>query len=552
MSSRLAIFHPAGKLGLGQNFFGKDVANLDLYRALVAHGGFEAVDILTHVQVGLDQVAPALTQGRPTRTKLGVDSILATHRAVAAGALLRGQPDLADLAWLRRQNASDRAYSLVGLIHTIAPPASRMGLALNQVAPIQPWDALICTSPAVQDALTDMFEAWGDYLGHRFGDGGRRAIPKLPLVPLGVDGARFQALAGRPDVRARVRTDLGLGEDDILVLWVGRLSFFEKAFPQPMFAAVEEAARATGKRVHFALVGWFPNEPVHRPLYEKAARAYGPSVTTHFLNGNDPEVVGGAWAASDIFLSLVDNIQETFGITPIEAMAAGLPVVVSDWDGYRYTVRDGQEGFLVPTLGAPANGQGRGLAARHAVGMDAYQHYVGAVAQHTAVHVGRAAQALAALIADPALRARMGAAGRERIRTTFDWPVVVGEIRALLDELAAIRAAAGDVEPSHRVHPVKGDPFADFAGFASQVLARETPLALRPGVDPANLVRTDLDSHASVWRANKAECAEICGLLASGQAATVGDVLAKFPPARGPALELAIVWMAKLGVIDWL
>ncbi len=553
MSSRLAIFHPAGKLGLGQNFFGKDVANLDLYRALVAHGGFAAVDILTLVQVGLDQVAPSLTQGRPTATRLRIDSILSTNRAVEAGALLRGQPDLADLAWLRRQNASDRAYSLLGLIHTIAPPASRMSLAMNQVAPIQPWDALICTSPAVQAALTEMFEAWGDYLGHRFGDGGRRAIPKLPLVPLGVDGGRFKDLADRPEVRAATRTALGLGDDDILILWVGRLSFFEKAFPQPMFAAVEEAARATGKKVHFALIGWFPNEPVHKPLYEKAARAYAPSVTTHFLDGNDPEVVGGAWAGSDIFLSLVDNIQETFGITPIEAMAAGLPVIVSDWDGYRYTVRDGQEGFLVPTLGAPpANGHGAGLAARHAVGMDAYQHYVGAVAQHTAVHVGRAAHALAALIADPALRARMGAAGRERIRTTFDWPVVVGEIRALLDELAAIRAAAPDIEPSHRGNPVKGNPFTDFAGFASQVLAPETPLALRPGADPARLVRTDLDSHAALWRASPAECAEVCGLLASGQAWTVAGVLARFPPARGAALELGIVWMAKLGVIDWL
>ena len=29
-------------------------------------------------------------------------------------------------------------------------------------------------------------------------------------------------------------------------------------------------------------------------------------------------------------------------------MAAGVPVVVSDWDGYRYTVSDGVEGFLVP------------------------------------------------------------------------------------------------------------------------------------------------------------------------------------------------------------
>ncbi|WP_309642860.1 glycosyltransferase family 4 protein [Phenylobacterium sp.] len=552
MSSRLAIFHPAGKLGLGQNFFGKDVANLDLYRALVAHGGFAAVDILTLVQVGLDQIAPALTQGRATTTQLSVDSILNTQRAVQAGALLRGQPDLADLAWLRRQNVGDRAYSLVGLIHTIAPPASRMSLAMNQVAPIQPWDALICTSPSVQDALRDMFETWGDYLAHRFGDGQRRSIPKLPLVPLGVDHARFQGLADRPDVRASVRAELGLGEDDILVLWVGRLSFFEKAFPQPMFAAVEEAARLTGKKVHFALVGWFPNEPLHRPLYERAAAAYAPSVTPHFLNGNDPEVVGGTWAAGDIFLSLVDNIQETFGITPIEAMAAGLPVVVSDWDGYRYTVRDGREGFLIPTLGAPAGSQGRSLAARHAVGMDAYQHYVGAVAQHTAVHVGRAAQALAALIADPGLRARMGAAGRERIATTFDWPVVVGEIRALLDELAAIRAAAPDVMPSHLTNPPKGDPFADFAGFATQVLSPDTPLALRPGADPANLIRTDLDGHAAAWRATPDECARVCALLGDGQAATVGEVLAHFPPPRRAALEMAVVWMAKLGVIDWL
>lgn len=552
MSSRLAIFHPAGRLGLGQNFFGKDVANLDLYRALVAHGGFDAVDILTLVQVDLDQVAPALTQGRPTSTTLAVDSVLNTDRMVAAGALLRGQPDLADLAWMRRRAAGDRAYSLLGLIHTIAPPTSRMNLALNQVAPIQPWDALICTSPAVQAALTEMFETWGDYLGDRFGDGGRRAIPKLPLVPLGVDGARFAALADRPDVRARVRGALGLGDDDILVIWVGRLSFFEKAYPQPMFAAVEEAALATGKRVHFALVGWFPDEPRHRPLYESAAQAYAPSVVTHVMDGNDAEMVGGAWAAADIFLSLVDNIQETFGITPIEAMAAGLPVVVSDWDGYRYTVRHGQEGFLIPTLGAPGGGQGLGIAARHAVGMDSYQSYVGSVAQHTAVHVGAAAKALAALIADPDLRRTMGAAGRERIRSTFDWPVVVGEIRALLDELSAIRGAATDTVPRHLVHPAKGDPFADFAGFATQVLSPDTPLALRPGADPTRPDRTELDRVARGWRATPAECAQVCELLASGQAANVGEVLARFAPARRSPVELAIVWMAKLGIIDWL
>ena len=48
-------------------------------------------------------------------------------------------------------------------------------------------------------------------------------------------------------------------------------------------------------------------------------------------------------------MSLVDNPQETFGLAVAEAMAAGVPLVVSDWNGYRDLVRDGIDGFRVPT-----------------------------------------------------------------------------------------------------------------------------------------------------------------------------------------------------------
>ena len=138
----------------------------------------------------------------------------------------------------------------------------------------------------------------------------------------------------------------------------------------------------------------------------------------------------------------MDNIQETFGLAPVEAMAAGLPVVVSDWDGYRYTVRDGQEGFLVPTLGSPGGAPGELLAHLHSLELETYQTYVGAVAQHTAVHVGRAADALVALAESPELRARMGAAGQARAQALFDWPVVVGQVNTLFSELAERRAQA--------------------------------------------------------------------------------------------------------------
>lgn len=363
--------------------FGKDIANLELLRAFAQFGDYDHLHISTHRLASADELVANLLEGAPG-PRITTSTIMAQDGPAVAGTLFQGQPSLSELAWLRRRAVGDKAYSLIGLIHTIAPPVMPEYIAESAIGPVQDWDAQICTSPSVRDAVEGMFDQWNDYLQHRFG-GERRPRPRLPVLPLGVDGGTFAALADRPDARARLRASLGIGETDVLVIWVGRLSFFEKAFPQPMFRAVAEAALATGVRVHFALAGWFPNPEHNRPQYEEAARAYAPNSPVHFVDGNDQELVGQLWAAGDIFLSLVDNIQETFGLTPIEAMAAGLPVVVSDWDGYRFTVRDGIEGFLVPTLGGPPSPVGETIVTRHAARIDTYQAYVGSIAQHTAV-----------------------------------------------------------------------------------------------------------------------------------------------------------------------
>jgi hypothetical protein len=323
-----------------------------------------------------------------------------------------------------------------------------------------------------------------------------------------------------------------------------------------MFRAAQEAAEATGAKVQFVLAGWFPNED-DRGRYEAAARAYAPDVTVRFVPGDDRSRIGALWAGADVFVSLVDNIQETFGITPVEAMAAGLPVVVSDWDGYRFTVRDQEEGFLVPTLGGPPGQYGYAMAARHVLMLDSYQTYAGSVAQHTAVHVGRAAEALAALIRSPELRRRMGEAGRARARAVFDWPVVVGELKAVMTELEAIRAKApGEASArSFLRNPVKGDPFADFAGFATDILGPETPLSVRPGAGPDDLQRAKglaLDMFGVGWRANLAECEQALRLVAAGEAPTLAALVARFPPARAWPMQLGVVWMMKLGILDWL
>lgn len=550
---RLGLYLPSSRVGLGPKVFGKDVANFELFQALVRHGGFDQVDFLTHRPVEAEALRAGLEVGESCATRVGSFNVLDAKAGPAAGTVLRGAAGLGELAWRRRRTCGDAGFSLMGLIHTAAPPSIREQIAEASVAPVQPWDAILCTSPSVQVAMTRMFDDWDDYLKDRFG-GSRSLRPMLPLIPLGVDAGGIAARVGRPDARATMRQRLGVADTDILVIWVGRLSYFEKAFPQPMIRAVAEAASRTGARVHFAMAGWFPTPEAEEPLYRQAAAEYAPDVSFHLVDGTDRNALNSLWAGADIFLSLVDNIQETFGITPLEAMAAGLPVVVSDWNGYRYTVEDGVQGFLVPTLIGPAGALPDTFEAGHTFGQRTYQQYVGILAQHTAVDVEGAAVALSRLIESPDLRRGMGAAGRERVRRLFDWPVVAPQYRALGAELAAIRrAATGDTSAGGR-HPVRGEPLADFTHFATRVMTEDTVLILRAGVGREDLdraARTQLDSFAGNWRSSIEECELVLHHLSRHGPTPVATLLGLVARGRRRALRMGLLWMTKLGLLTW-
>ena len=193
----------------------------------------------------------------------------------------------------------------------------------------------------------------------------RFAEIELPVIPLGVDVA---AQARPADEIAAARQDLGLAPEEVVFLFAGRLSFHAKANPAPVYLALERAA--AGRRLVCIEAGQFHNEAIAES-YRDAQRTLAPSVRFLHAEGGDAAAYRRAWCAADVFVSISDNIQETFGITPVEAMASGLPVLVSDWNGYRDTVRDGIEGFRIATL-LPRAGLGADLADRHAAGIDSY------------------------------------------------------------------------------------------------------------------------------------------------------------------------------------
>ena len=226
----------------------------------------------------------------------------------------------------------------------------------------------------------------------------------------------------------QARARWGIAKDDMVVLFVGRLSLHAKANPWPMYLACAKAAKETGRRVLLIECGWFANEAI-RACFEEAAGLTGAEVMR--VDGRDPEITRQTYAAADIFMSLSDNIQETFGLTPVEAMAAGLPVIVSDWDGYRETVRHEVDGFLIPTTQAAESTAGQSTSEGYEDGRLNYDHYIAQAHLLVAVDVQACSRALVQLIQEPGLRHRMGEAGRQRARDKFDWSVIMTQYQEL-------------------------------------------------------------------------------------------------------------------------
>ncbi len=524
---------------------GRQVASGGLLRAWVAHGGADPVtgwvDDRAHGAAFAAHVAEL--GGAAPVALAGVDDFTPL---AAAGALFLADPGLERYAWQRRWFDQDR-WSLIGITHTLSSHAAMERIAALVTAPVQRWDALICTSRAVKAMVEELLGAEADYLIARIGATRCTAV-ELPVIPLGVDCAAF---AARPGDRERWRARLGLGAADVAILQVGRLSLHAKAHVLPLYLALAEAAARTGLRPRLVLAGQFPN-PGQAAIYRDIAAGLADRVATSFVDGARADVAS-LWPAGDVFALLSDNIQESFGLAPVEAMAAGLPVVASDWDGLRDTIEEGVTGFRVETL-MPPPGAGRLIARRYDLGQDDYDRHVGAVSQQTAVDIAAAADRFARLMTDATLRRTMGEAGRVRARRLFDWPVVIGQYRALLERMAALRREGSGMRAPQvagaPVRPGRPDPFRAFAGHASgpltgamrleRVAAGGTVAALAGGPAMTMVAPQSLPSLVAL----EAMLARI-----GDGPVTIAGLLDAFPDRDRPRMLGGIAWMMKFGLV---
>jgi glycosyltransferase involved in cell wall biosynthesis len=464
-----------------------------------------------------------------------------------AGVMHMASPRLAKESWARRTVRA--RYGISGITHTTASADVTDMLADMITAPLAPWDALICTSHAVRASVETQLDAVRADLEERLG-ATRLSKPWLATIPLGVNVDNF---ATSPEARASWRQELDIPDDAVVVLYVGRFNIRAKMNPAPMAMALQRAAEITGKTIAWVQAGWAGNEALGK-AYHDETRSFCPDVLYRVVDGRRPEARFSIWSVGDIFLSLSDNIQETFGLTPVEAMAAGIPSVISDWDGYRDTVRHGIDGYRAATY-APRAGLGGDLAYRAANDWINYDGYVGSASQVTAVDIGEAAQALAELINNPDLRRSMGEAAQLRAREIFDWSAVIPQYEALWDEMNARRRAASP-EPTPRrdlaLNPRRLDPFLLFGGYPTEWLTPNTFVTLTPGQSAESLnplLQSGMTNHGGSVLPTRSEMEKVIGRLLEVRQITVGDLIAPFSAPRRPFVERGLLWMAKYQIL---
>ena len=534
-------FDPASKGVNGRRMAGESFLRGWFRRARVpefvslAHGPTDA---------GLfEQVARGMGVTAPIRA-VRLD---APQQMAPVGTVYYSGPNYAPEAW-RRSHHGAAAWSICGLTHTMSTKAVMQGVFDLRSAPSQDWDAVICTSRAVQAAMRMQLELVDDFLRARFG-------PKLPprfqtpVLPLGVECDEFQPT---PAAGQTLRARLGIGAGDVAALIVARLTPHEKFDPLPVYIALSEAQKTLpkGQKLHLILYGRYPDD-YSRKIFETGAAGLMPDVGFHVLPHEGPAARLAALSASDMFLFPIDNLQESFGIAPVEAMAAGLPVIASDWDGIKDTV-DGDGGIRIPTLGARAE-HGILSAQRHFGGTDNYIQYLSQNSAITRIDVARMAEAIAALARDPDRRKAMGQAAKARALSLFDWSVVIPQMQDLFAELSAIRARAmaKDHPPTPpALLPVAPAPMALFADFPSAQIAtddrlwRLVPLAGRPGIAETFAIRDYIGTRRVFETAESIQTVAAALATAGDRGARVSDLAAatRFHPLR---VERILLWLSK-------
>lgn len=155
----------------------------------------------------------------------------------------------------------------------------------------------------------------------------------VTVIPSGLELSRFETLPDEQE-RSALRASLGIGKDDKVLLFLGRL-----AREKNVDELLELIARESDPHIRLLLAGDGP----HRTQLEEKAKACSLGNRVVFTGMIKPCEAAMYYALGDVFISA--SRSETQGLTYIEAMAAGLPLLCRDDPCLANVIQDGVNGL---------------------------------------------------------------------------------------------------------------------------------------------------------------------------------------------------------------
>lgn len=326
-------------------------------------------------------------------------------------------------------------------------------------------DSLICTSRASRAALTNILEQVAEQFNRKFGTSVKYP-GRIDLIPLCVDTEKF-----RPQDKVLLRKQLKLPKQAIILLYMGYVSAL-KAELLPLLQVFRRLVQQNQERQLLLVIAGTRDEFYAKTL-EQSIKELSLAKHVRLIDSPSDKTKHALTAAADIFVSPGDSVQESFGMTPIEAMACGVPQVVADWDGYRDTVSHGETGFLVPTYWTKCDSD---LADTGRLFGWEFDHL--ALGQSVAIDVESLEASLQTLIENEQLRQRMAESSRKRAEALYSFPSVTRRYEELWSELSAL--ARGLTMTDSGVSFETTRYFDSFKSHASSTLTDDSRLNLTP------------------------------------------------------------------------
>ncbi len=358
---------------------------------------------------------------------------------------------------LLRNRCAKVPFPVTGVIHSLNSTNTMVDAHKLVTVDHQSYDSIVCTSESGREALQKAI---------KFAESDSNSFNgELKKIPLGYD-KRFDSIPSKSESRSL----LGIGQDDTVVLYLGRLSPTTKADLYPLFKVFKTLREKHGDKLKLVVAGGV--DGLELRLHKDMISELQLDSAVRLMINFDITKKTAIYSAADICVAPSDNIQETFGISIVEAMAAGIPVVASDMDGYRELVQHNVTGLRVPTIW---NSRHSLESLHELLDPGALQLLL---AQSMVVVPSELESAIDTLIDQPELRELMSKNAKSIASDKYQWKKVIAQYEELWDELKA-RALIEDRKENDS-YPFSPRYSEIFSHYTTELFSESMVVEIRP------------------------------------------------------------------------